>query len=136
MKALVDTSIWSLALRRRKFNQDSPAVKTLTRLIREFRVTMIGPIRQELLSGIRDKRQFERLKDKLRAFPDHRLQHEDYETAAEFFNICRGKGVQGSNTDFLLCAVARRHNLELVSADRDFVQFSRYLPFKLYWVET
>jgi hypothetical protein len=136
MKALVDTSIWSLALRRRKFNPDSPAVKMLTRLIREFRVTMIGPIRQELLSGIRDKKQFERLRDKLRAFPDHSLQYEDYETAAEFFNTCRSKGMQGSNTDFLLCAVAHRHNLELVSADRDFAQFSRYLPFKLYWVET
>lgn len=136
MKVLVDTSIWSQALRRRKFNPESPAVKILTRLIREFRVVMIGHVRQELLSGVRDKKQFERLKDKLRAFPDHHLEHQDYETAAEFFNICRTKGVQGSNTDFLLCAIAHRYNLELVSADRDFAKFREHLAFKLHLVES
>ncbi len=135
MMVLVDTSIWSQALRRRRFNPDSAAVKLLTRLIHEFRVVMIGPIRQELLSGMRDKKQFERLQDKLRAFPDHALEHQDYETAAEFFNICRAKGIQGSNTDFLLCAIAHRYSLELLSADRDFSKFRQHLAFKLRLIE-
>ena len=58
MKIIVDTCIWSLALRRVKAN-DSEHVKELRQLIKEFRVQMIGPIRQEILSGIRSKKQFD-----------------------------------------------------------------------------
>lgn len=132
MKVLVDSSVWSLALRRNKFSPENPAVKTLTRLIQEFRVVMIGPVRQELLSGIQHREQFERLRGKLRAFSDLPLEVEDFETAAEFYNLCRAKGVQGSNTDFLLCAIAHRHDIELLSTDRDFEQFSKYISFKLH----
>ncbi len=72
---------------------------------------MLGAIRQEILSGIRAAEQFKKLRDSLRAFPDEPLQQDDYEEAASCFNRCRGKGVQGSNTDFLLCAVALRRNV-------------------------
>ena len=57
MKVLVDTSVWSLALRRRT-PPDNPYVQEFNELIKERRVQMIGPIRQELLSGIRDEAQF------------------------------------------------------------------------------
>ncbi|MFA6413981.1 MAG: hypothetical protein WCW53_14935, partial [Syntrophales bacterium] len=72
MKILIDTSIWSLALRRSGTlsRKDQSLVQELTELIGEVRVAMIGPIRQELLSGITIKSQFDALKEKLLAFED------------------------------------------------------------------
>jgi hypothetical protein len=128
---LVDTSVWSLALRRRNPAGDG-AVRELQELIREGRVHLIGPIRQEVLSGIREAAQFQTLRDRLRSFPDLPLETVDYERAAEHFNLCRSHGVQGSNTDFLLCAVAERHNLAILTTDGDFESFSRHLPISLH----
>jgi len=92
----------------------------------------MGPIRQELLSGIKAARQFETLRDHLRAFPDLELATADFEEAAHFLNRCRSKGIQGSNTDFLMCAVASRHDLAIFTTDKDFHGFGRFLPFKLH----
>ena len=88
MKILVDTSVWSLALRRKSAPHD-PSVIELRGLIEELRVQMIGPVRQEILSGIRSKSQFLKLRETLRAFPDLVLSSQDYELAAEFFNVGR-----------------------------------------------
>jgi predicted nucleic acid-binding protein len=130
MKVLVDTSVWSLALRRRR-KPDDPEVQQLRSLIDEGRVAMIGPIRQELLSGIRTHESFERLRDHLRPFADEPLGTSDFERAAEHFNTCRARGVQGSNTDFLICAVAERRNLPILTTDADFVRFAAILPITL-----
>ena len=130
MKVLVDTSVWSLVLRRRFPHRDESIADELKRLIVNYRVVMIGPIRQELLSGIRTEEQYAGLRAKLRAFPDLRLHSEDYELAAQFFNQCRGKGVQGSNTDFLICAVVTRRDTSVFSRDRDFEAYERVLPVR------
>jgi predicted nucleic acid-binding protein len=131
MKVLVDTSVWSHALRRRT-PASSDAVQELRALIDEGRVAMIGVIRQELLSGIRTPEIFERLRDHLRPFSDEPLETADFERAAEHFNTCRGRGVQGSNTDFLICAIAERRNLPILTTDADFVRFAELLPIQLY----
>ncbi|MEM9274131.1 MAG: PIN domain-containing protein [Cyanobacteria bacterium P01_F01_bin.143] len=106
MKVVVDTSVWSLALRRRKNIHQNNQVILLQDLIRKGSVILLGVVRQEILSGIRHQNQYENLKQTLRTFPDLRLQIEDYELASEFYNTCRGHGIQGSSTDFLICAVA------------------------------
>lgn len=131
MKVLVDTSVWSLALRR-TIHVQSPVVAELRRLITAHRAEIIGPIRQELLSGVKDAAQFHRLDSHLRAFPDLPLLSEDYVTAAQFFNLCRAKGIQGSNTDFLLCAVAVRHDLAILTTDGDFSMFAKCVPVILH----
>lgn len=127
----MDTSVWSLALRRAR---PGPAnvVEELAELVREGRVVSIGPIRQELLSGLKGTRQFDILRDHLRAFPDIALEREDFEAAAQFFKRCRSKGIQGSNTDFLMCAAASRRALAIFTTDNDFPQFSRLLGLKLH----
>lgn len=130
MKVIVDTSIWSLALRRNKKPTDS-RVAILRDLITDGRVALLGVVRQEVLSGIRHGEQFERLKNKLRAFPDLALNIEDYELAAEYFNLCRKNGVQGANTDFLICAASSRRNYEILTTDNDFDVFSQHLPIVL-----
>ncbi len=129
---LVDTSVWSLALRHRSRAEPHPVIRELEELIREIRVCMIGPIRQEVLSGIKDYRQFELLKKRLRAFPDLKLDEEDFERAAEIFNKCRTAGIQGSNTDFLICATAEHHQLAIFTTDQDFVRYQKYCPLLLH----
>ena len=131
MRILVDTSIWSLALRRIAEARHPGAVE-LRRLVTAHVVEIIGPIRQELLSGVRDQSQFNRLESHLSAFPDLALLAEDYVTAAKFFNLCRARGLQGSNTDFLICAVAVRHDLAIFTTDGDFAQFAQFLPITLH----
>ncbi len=131
MKVLVDTSVWSLALRRRGRPND-PAVGELRSLIDEGRVALIGPIRQELLSGIRTSEAFERLRDHLQPFSDEQLETADFERAAEHFNTCRAQGIQGSNTDFLICAAAERRKLPILTTDADFSRFADILPIRLH----
>jgi predicted nucleic acid-binding protein len=130
VKVLVDTSVWSLAFRRRA--PAHPSVEELRRLIEQGRAVLIGPVRQEILSGIRDSAAFGRLRDHLRAFPDEVIRRDDYERAAECFNLCRARGVQGSNTDFLLCAWCERHGVPLLTTDRDFTRYAQLLPFTLH----
>ena len=131
MKVIVDTSIWSLALRRN--NDDHPAlVQELRHIIYDHRAQMIGPIRQEILSGIHSKTQFNKLRQHLESFPDIPILTKDYVTAAQFFNHCRSKGIQGSNTDFLICAVAVRNKHSIYTADKDFEMYSQYLEISLH----
>jgi predicted nucleic acid-binding protein len=131
VNVLVDISVWSLALRRS--STGTPSITAVLRdLIAESKVVLIGPIRQELLSGVRDQLQFDRLRDSPAAFPNLPLETVDYERAAECFNTCRRNGVQGSNTDFLMCAVAERHDIAIFMTDVDFTNFQRYLPITLY----
>lgn len=132
MKVIVDTSVWSLALRRNTPNDEITTVDVLQDLITDGKVILLGVIRQEVLSGIRYSEQFTRLRDYLRAFPDLELTTEDYELAAEFFNTCRRNGVQGSNTDFLICAVAHRRGYSIYTTDKDFENFRSYIPVILY----
>ncbi len=131
MNVLVDTSVWSLALRRAKASPTT-IVHELTELVSEGRVEIIGPVRQELLSGVKKSAQFRGLRDTLRAFPDLELGAADFEEAAEVCNKCRSKGVQGSNTDFLMCAVANRRNLAIFTTDGDFAEFRRVVPIALH----
>jgi len=131
MRVLIDTSIWSLALRRTGHIHNQETVE-LKRLITSHVAEIIGPIRQEILSGVRDQSQFDMVESRLASFPDLPLQSEDYVTAAKFFNVCRSKGIQGSNTDFLICAVAVRHDFAVFTTDGDFHQFAKCLPIMIH----
>ena len=120
MKLLVDTSVWSLALRRRATATLSPEEKRLTALaeaISDGRVVMIGSIRQELLSGIKEQAQFEKLRTSLAAFRDEPIDTTDYEEAARLYNVCRTQGVECGPVDILICAVAVRHKWSVLAND-------------------
>jgi len=133
VNVIVDTCIWSMALRRARIKSQN-AVDELQNLILDHRVQMLGPIRQELLSGIKQESHFQNLKTHLAAFPDFPLLSEDYELAAEYFNRCRRNGVQGSNADFLICAAAVRGKFAIFTLDNDFLSFADYLPISLHSV--
>jgi len=132
-KVLIDTSVWSMALRRNKpGKREVQVTEELTTLIREYRIAIVGPIRQELLSGISNQTVFEELKNRMSIFTDYLIRTSDYELAAEYANICRRNGIQGSHTDFLICAVAVRNEWKIFSEDNDFQNYKKYLPINLY----
>ena len=135
MRVLVDTPIWSLALRHRRDKlsaKERRLAQELFELVEEGRVAMLGVIRQELLSGIRDEKTFDRVRQRLRPFKDEILEAGDYEEAARCHNTCRAKGVSGSAIDFLLCAAALRRDLSIFTTDRDFKRYARQLPLQLH----
>jgi predicted nucleic acid-binding protein len=129
MSVLVDTPVWSLLFRRK--GPRGAEVAQLRDLVQRGQAQIIGPIRQEILSGMRTAEQFMRVRDGLRAFPDVPLGETDFERAAEFYNLCRSKGIQGSNTDFLICAVAELNGLQILTTDKDFAGFAAHLPIEL-----
>jgi len=125
---LVDTTIWSLALRRRRRTLSAGErllVDEWKRLVRSGEAVLIGPIRQEILSGIRDEESFASIRESLGDFRYLEIVPFDYDQAARFFNVCRTQGISGTAIDLLICAVAHRHDVPIFTTDLD---FSRYAP--------
>jgi hypothetical protein len=136
MRILVDTSVWSQAYRRKAGTGDATVAQELRELVREGRAEMAGCIRQELLSGIKHRNQFLALREALRAFPDVAVGQSDHERAAEHFNSCRARGIQGSQVDFLICALAERQELAIFTLDPDFELYRDHLPIELHTSRT
>ncbi|MGA8763617.1 MAG: PIN domain-containing protein [Candidatus Sulfotelmatobacter sp.] len=133
----MDTPIWSLALRRRTadLNPRERFLSTaLQELISDGHAELVGPVRQELLSGLRHETSFKKLRDQLRAFEEPPLDIADYEEAARIHNQCRSKGIAGSAVDFLICATASRRDWEIFTTDRDFTRYAAAAHLKLYHV--
>lgn len=131
MKVLVDTSVWSEAFRRNHPLRGNQAHE-LAQLIEDGDVAMIGPIRQELLSGIAEASTFMLLQRAIASFADEPLETEDFENGAKCFNTCRAKGIQGQHTDFLICAFAMRRGMPIFSLDQDFKSYAKVLPIALH----
>ena len=93
---------------------------------------LVGCVRQEVLSGLREPLGFERVREHLRGFDDEPLTCDDYEEAARCFNRCRRAGITGSNVDFLLCAIALRRDLEIFTTDADFNHYAKHVAVRLY----
>lgn len=135
MNVLVDTSVWSLALRRKKESlttNERLLVTELSELIREGRAQVIGLVRQELLSGIKTSEQYEKLRLYLRSFPDEVVDTSDHEEAAKAGNRCRAKGIVVSIVDILLCAVAIKRQWAIFTTDPDFSNYRRVLPLRIH----
>jgi predicted nucleic acid-binding protein len=137
MSVLIDTPIWSLALRRKTTRLDVDErrqVEEWKNLISEGRARIAGIVRQEVLSGIRDAADFERLRERLEAFDDVPAETTDHERAAAYFNACRTKGITPSSFDALICALAVRHDLAIFTTDADFNRYAKILPIRLHRV--
>lgn len=135
MNVLIDTSVWSLALRRKNESLSTNErfiVAELSELIREGRARMIGLVRQELLSAIKATEQYEKLRLHLRSFPDEVVDTSDYEEVAKAGNRCRAKGVVVSIVDILLCAVANKRLWTIFTTDPDFSNYAKVLPLRIH----
>lgn len=135
MNVLVDTSVWSLALRRKTESLSAAekfTVAELSELVREGRARLIGLVRQELLSGIKKTEQYEKLRLHLRSFPDEPIDTPDYEEAANAGNRCRGKGIIVSIVDILICAVAIKREWAIFTTYPDFTNYVKVLPVSIH----
>jgi len=135
MNALVDTSVWSLALRRTPkalTAAEQSVVSELADLTREGRARIVGLIRQELLSGIRAPAQYDKLRLALRAFPNVPVETADYEAAAKASNDCRSRGVTASVADALICAIALTRRWSIFTTDPDFRKYAKVLSIQLH----
>lgn len=130
----MDTPVWSLALRRKQgalSHSERPVVLMLRELITAGRIVMIGPVRQEVLSGIQDTATFERIRDQLAEFPNEPLDRADDEEAARCFNRLAARGIASCSTDTLICAVALNRQAAIFTRDRDFERYRTVLPLVL-----
>jgi len=121
VKILVDSCVWSLALRRRSkallSKDEQRTVAILSEAVENGRIAIIGPIRQEVLSGIKDPARFEKLRGALGAFPDEPIATRQYEEAARLYNLCRSRDVECGSVDMLLCAIAAHRRWSILTTD-------------------
>ena len=132
MNLLVDTSVWSLALRRDR-PADVPEVTRLGLAIdRGESLLTTGLILQELLQGFADATAQQQIIDRFAAFPLIVPDRRDHIAAAELRNTCRRGGVQVGTIDALLAQLCLRHDLTLLTTDRDFHHIARLAPLPVW----
>jgi len=135
MTVLVDTSIWSLALRRRRRDLDARELR-LVHAAREMVIAgdaaVIPLIRQEVLSGLSLASQFATIKAQLAVLTTLPTPNEMYILAAEFYNICRRAGSAPGAIDMTICAAANIHGTPIFSTDPDFLRYANHLPIQLF----
>ena len=132
MNLLVDTSVWSLALRRDRSSEE-PAVRFLQQAIQDGEsIYTTGLILQELLQGVAGPKARDLIVEKFAALPLLVPDRTDHIDAAALRNACRRKGVQAGTVDCLLAQLAIRHGLTLVTTDRDFEHIARVQHFEVW----
>lgn len=132
MNIVVDTSVWSLLLRRTKRNdEDEPLKKLRFYLEHEYCIYLVGPVLQEILVGLKNRSQFDLLAGYFEPFPLIECNRNDFIDAARLKNLCRNKGVQASSVDFFISAVCMNRKYSLLTTDNDFLHISKHCPLLL-----
>ena len=127
MNIIVDTSVWSLVLRRRQVDESDPFVVVFRKSIEQGDgLHLLGNILQELLDGVSTETDFERLVKLLAPFPLVSLTRETHIVASKLRNHCRKKGVQASPADFLITAACLEKGYPLLTSNRDFSHIARH----------
>jgi predicted nucleic acid-binding protein len=129
---LVDTSVWSLAMRR-----DSGSELLQVRQLRDAldgsdSVVTTGLVLQELLQGFNGAKAAASIVERFQSLPLLQPDRRDHVAAAEIRNECRRNGVQIGTIDALLIQLCGRYDLTLLTTDQDFTFAARYVPFKLW----
>jgi hypothetical protein len=131
MSLLVDTSVWSLALRRDR-PAESPVVVLLRRALEGDSVVLTtGIVLQELLQGVRGPKGREAIIGRFAALPFVVPDRQDHIEAALLHTACRGKGLQVGTIDALLAQLCLRHDLTLLTTDRDFSRIAGVVPLRV-----
>jgi predicted nucleic acid-binding protein len=129
---VVDTSVWSLLLRRERRDETDRHVKKLRyHLEHDDCIHLPGVVLQELLDGVLHSKQFDLLLDYLTPFPLIELTRQDFIQAARLKNKCRTKGVTAGTIDFLIASACINRLYPLLTADRDFEHIARHCGLKL-----
>lgn len=127
----VDTSVWSLALRR-DTQADHPGVAMLRKaLLDGDMLVLTGIVLQELLQGFHGPKDQARIIERLQVLPLLEPTRDTYVEAARLRNTCRRRGVQLATIDALIAQLCIEHDLALLTADQDFVHAARFVPLRL-----
>jgi predicted nucleic acid-binding protein len=131
LNIFVDTSVWSLALRR-----DAPNGPLVTELARAIDagdgVFVSGLVVQEILQGVSGPRQRDQIIARLASLPLLTPDWDDHIAAAELFMRCRRAGIQVESVDVLLAQLCLRYDLTMLAADKDFVQMAKHCPLRIW----
>ena len=132
MTLLVDTSVWSLALRRDVEIGTKEVVALREAIEGSDAVVTTGLVLQELLQGFNGPKDRQAIIDRFGTLPLIQPDRQDHVAAAEVRTVCRRSGVQIGTIDALLIQLCGRHDLTLLSADKDFSNAAAFVPFKLW----
>jgi len=128
----VDTSVWSLALRRNG-SPSAPQVASLVRAIESGELILTtGLVLQELLQGFSGPKARERILERFSALPLLVPDRADHVEAAALRNTCRRHGVQVGTIDALLTQLCIRHSLWMLSSDQDFQRIASHCTLRLW----
>lgn len=131
MRVLVDTSVWSLSLRK-KSPSGHPAVNKLTNLLESGEETFLtGLILQEILQAFKTDAAFSKIRRYLEPFPILEMHRDDYIASARLYRICASKGIVTSTADCQIAAAAIRNGCNLLTTDVDFRRIARVSDLKL-----
>ena len=132
MSLLVDTSVWSLALRRDAELHVLEVVALRNALLGTDQVFSTGLVLQELLQGFAGPKARESILERFTALAFIEPDRHDHVEAAEIRNTCRRNGVQIGTIDALLIQLSRKHDLQLLSTDNDFRSARLHIEFNLW----
>ena len=132
MTLLVDTSVWSLALRRDPGSTEPEVQRLKDALLGGDVVVTTGLVLQELLQGFSGPKARAQIIERFAALPLLQPDREDHVLAAELQNTCRRAGIQVGTIDALLAQLCIRHDLTLLSTDRDFSLASRHCALRIW----
>jgi predicted nucleic acid-binding protein len=127
----VDTSVWSLAMRRDR--PDHPVVEVLAGALRRGEtICTTGLVLQEILQGFRGAKAREAILERFSSLPLLVPHRDDHVAAADLRTTCRRRGVQVGTIDVLLAQLCLRYDLTMLSTDRDFEHVARHAPLRLW----
>ena len=132
MTLLVDTSVWSLALRRDGSSESKEVIALREALDGADSVVTTGLVLQEILQGFSGPKAKDAIIERFGALALIQPDRQDHIAAAEVRNVCRRNGVQIGTIDALLIQLCGRYELTLLSADKDFSNAAPHVPFKLW----
>jgi predicted nucleic acid-binding protein len=132
MTLLVDTSVWSLALRRDGIADSKEVIALREALDGADSVVTTGLVLQELLQGFNGPTARQAILERFGALPIIQPDRQDHIAAAEVRNACRRSGVQIGTIDALLVQLCGRYDMTLLSTDKDFANAVQHVPFKLW----
>jgi predicted nucleic acid-binding protein len=132
MSYLVDTSVWSLALRRDALDS-TPEVDELKRALEAGdEIFVTGLVLQELLQGFNKPKAYDQIVEYFALLPFIVPDREDYIQAANLRNQCRRKGIQVGTIDALLAQLCIDREIEILTTDKDFSRITKAAPLKVW----
>lgn len=132
MTLLIDTSVWSLALRRDAEATEPEVHHLKDALLGSEVVVTTGLVLQELLQGFSGPKAQARIIERFAALPLLQPDRDDHISAAALRNACRKAGVQLGTIDALLAQLCARHELTLLTTDKDFTHAARHCALRVW----